>query len=283
MSPQRDRTTTSGGSINKSKGQSTLISNYFKRVESPSEKGKSTRKPRNNDHPPRSSSPLVPPLSSDIEDAEDEHVSKKRRLETPPRTTQGGAGSHDGERNALTALMSPKVKEFRPPPESPRTARYKYIPSSQNKEDDQITPEDQAKRKSLHEKFVAKLGRPESLASVERPSTAGTQMEEEEDEGGEDTEVTAAGKELREKYTAAQPKEPEKPNELSELAKKAKLTPLEQQYVKIKELYEDTILMIEVGYKFRFFGEDAKVSAVSQFVLMSDCVERTWHCSFYEP
>ena len=36
-------------------------------------------------------------------------------------------------------------------------------------------------------------------------------------------------------------------------------TPLEQQYLEIKEQYPDAILCIEVGYKFRFFGNDAEV------------------------
>ncbi|KAJ6876274.1 DNA mismatch repair protein MSH3 [Populus alba x Populus x berolinensis] len=40
-----------------------------------------------------------------------------------------------------------------------------------------------------------------------------------------------------------------------------KFTPLEQQVVDLKQRYPDVLLMIEVGYKFRFFGEDAKIAA----------------------
>ena len=39
-------------------------------------------------------------------------------------------------------------------------------------------------------------------------------------------------------------------------------TPLEKQYLEIKKQYPDAILCIEVGYKFRFFGEDAEVVAI---------------------
>ncbi|XP_030463441.2 DNA mismatch repair protein MSH3 [Syzygium oleosum] len=40
-----------------------------------------------------------------------------------------------------------------------------------------------------------------------------------------------------------------------------KYTPLEQQVVELKERYPDVLLMVEVGYKYRFFGEDAEVAA----------------------
>ncbi|KAL6844331.1 hypothetical protein ACP4OV_026004 [Aristida adscensionis] len=38
-------------------------------------------------------------------------------------------------------------------------------------------------------------------------------------------------------------------------------TPLEQQVVDIKARHPDVLLMVEVGYRFRFFGEDAAVAA----------------------
>ncbi|KAF7813276.1 DNA mismatch repair protein MSH3 isoform X1 [Senna tora] len=44
-------------------------------------------------------------------------------------------------------------------------------------------------------------------------------------------------------------------------SKPTKYTPLEQQVVELKSKYPDVLLMIEVGYKYRFFGEDAEVAA----------------------
>lgn len=41
----------------------------------------------------------------------------------------------------------------------------------------------------------------------------------------------------------------------------AKYTPLEQQVVELKAKHPDVLLMVEVGYKFRFFGDDAEVAA----------------------
>ncbi|EGG20765.1 mutS like protein [Cavenderia fasciculata] len=46
----------------------------------------------------------------------------------------------------------------------------------------------------------------------------------------------------------------------SKAAAKVKYTPLEQQYVDIKKQYPDTVLMVECGYKYKFFGNDAEVA-----------------------
>lgn len=243
--------------------QPSLISNYFKKVDSSVEKtGPAPANPsvpaRNGDRPPH-----VSPGGS--EDDDEGPVRKRPRLETPPGSDLLRAITPERnatERNALNALLSPKIKEFRPPPESPRTSRYKYIPNSPDKPTENDTPEELAKKKSRHEKFVQKLGRPESLAR-RRQSHEGTSMEEEENEEEaeeEAEEVPVAAKALRGKYARGGAKEPApKRASKSTTAVNAKLTPLERQYVEIKKSYPDTLLLIEVGYKFRFFGEDAKV------------------------
>ncbi|XP_068104082.1 DNA mismatch repair protein Msh3 [Hyperolius riggenbachi] len=38
-------------------------------------------------------------------------------------------------------------------------------------------------------------------------------------------------------------------------------TPLEQQYMEIKQQHQDAVLCVECGYKYRFFGEDAEIAA----------------------
>ncbi|XP_066459044.1 DNA mismatch repair protein Msh3 [Eleutherodactylus coqui] len=38
-------------------------------------------------------------------------------------------------------------------------------------------------------------------------------------------------------------------------------TPLEEQYMEIKEKHKDAVLCVECGYKYRFFGEDAEIAA----------------------
>ncbi|KAM4054897.1 mutS family protein [Hirsutella rhossiliensis] len=44
-------------------------------------------------------------------------------------------------------------------------------------------------------------------------------------------------------------------------SKSGKLTPMETQFLEIKRKHMDTVLIVEVGYKFRFFGEDARIAA----------------------
>ncbi|KAL5981573.1 hypothetical protein ACLOJK_015635 [Asimina triloba] len=44
-------------------------------------------------------------------------------------------------------------------------------------------------------------------------------------------------------------------------ASSAKYTPLEQQVVELRSRYPDVLLMVEVGYKYRFFGPDAETAA----------------------
>ncbi|KAJ3362759.1 Mismatch repair protein msh3 [Allomyces javanicus] len=44
-------------------------------------------------------------------------------------------------------------------------------------------------------------------------------------------------------------------------ADQVKYTPLEKQVVELKEQYPDVLLAVEVGYKYRFFGDDAKIAA----------------------
>lgn len=41
----------------------------------------------------------------------------------------------------------------------------------------------------------------------------------------------------------------------------SKFTPLEEQYKAVKEQHPDTLLFVECGYKYRFFGEDAEIAS----------------------
>jgi len=250
----------------KPSSQPTLISNYFKKVDSPIEKRQSTTPttvPTKRNGVATPDTRARPSTPDDDDDEPEERVPKRARLQTPPSDDSSGLGVTSArETNALTTLMSPKVKEFRPPPESPRTARYKYLSSSPGKDGENFTPEQLAKKKSLHEKFVAKLGRPDSMASVRRPSFNGTPVEGDEDEEQqeeEEEEEVPAAKALRGKYAAKGGKKAAATNAKAKAESTTKFTPLERQFVELKKQYPDTLLLIEVGYKFRFFGEDARV------------------------
>jgi DNA mismatch repair protein MSH3 len=260
----------------KSGSQPSLISNYFKRIDSPV----ATKTPSRHDNdtngtpskPPRAAESDIIATSDEEHEADDvERTTKRPRLATPPESVDSSrlvTPPPASERNALTTLMSPKIKEFRAPPQSPRTARYRYTGAGGANAEEPATPEQIVKKKTLHEKFVAKLGRPESMALLRKNSASERDDEEgEEEEGEEEEEIIPAAKSLRGKYasTAASGKKAAPASKKGTATRTTKFTPLEKQYVEIKKKYPDTLLLIEVGYKFRFFGEDAKVPRPQKF------------------
>src|SRR5271170_3703673 len=83
MSSQKDK---GSQPRRKTSSQPSLISNYFKKVESPSQKGQSTQSilsATSNGKLPGYPSKTISPNASD-EDNEEERVRKRPRLQTPP-------------------------------------------------------------------------------------------------------------------------------------------------------------------------------------------------------
>ncbi|KAJ2983459.1 hypothetical protein NUW58_g6247 [Xylaria curta] len=135
-----------------------------------------------------------------------------------------------------------------------RTDRYLYDGSSPHDgpstelgdEQQQDDAHQKRKKEELHRKFVQKLGRPDSMALIKRRNYQiddDTQALDNED--GEDEEEETP-----------QPAKAKKKG-----AKTGKLTPMEIQFLDIKRKHMDTVLIVEVGYKFKFFGEDARIAA----------------------
>ncbi|KAL4934048.1 mismatch repair protein MSH3 [Aspergillus undulatus] len=111
--------------------------------------------------------------------------------------------------------------------------------------DNEEAEERQKERKKLHEKFIRRLGGPDCMVGINRKSM-GEAIPMEEAEGEEDDETP-------------QPVQPK--GRAAGKKGGSKLTPMEKQIIEIKKKHMDTILLVEVGYKFRFFGEDARVAA----------------------
>lgn len=128
-------------------------------------------------------------------------------------------------------------------PSSQRTDHYLFGSS----QDVNVDPETLREREELHRKFVRKLGHPDAALSLRRYHTAAVETPAGE-ENGEDEEDD---------------EEPPPPPKAKRGAAKgkSKLTPLETQVIDIKRKHPDTVLIVEVGYKFRFFGEDARTAA----------------------
>ena len=167
-------------------------------------------------------------------------------LSSPPHV-------HDGEKSDKP-LVSITANQVKKPKASKQTSKYAFASSpirdEENKEDDEETRERKAK---LHEKFVKRLGRPDSIAEIKRRNW----VVNEESAGAE-----AEGDEAEDSEADAAPKPAAKGKSGVPTRKGAsKLTPMEKQYLDIKRKHLDTILIVEVGYKFKFFGEDARVAA----------------------
>ncbi|CCF45319.1 DNA mismatch repair protein msh-3, partial [Colletotrichum higginsianum] len=128
-----------------------------------------------------------------------------------------------------------------------RAGRFAYSQSSDlnaEGEEDQEDPYMRRHKEELHNKFVKKLGHPDSMLWRRRREDDGEAAEGEE--GDEEDEDDAPPAPKAKKGGARANK---------------KLTPMEIQFLDIKRKHLDTILIVEVGYKFRFFGEDARIAA----------------------
>ncbi|KAL8917846.1 MAG: hypothetical protein Q9172_005668 [Xanthocarpia lactea] len=150
-------------------------------------------------------------------------------------------------------LLSPKTTtHVHRPKASARTAQYAFSSSPSHGTVDLDSDETKAIKEALHQRFVKKLGRPDSIAEIKRRNWVideGTadQAEDEEAEEAEEEDVTKPPSKGR-KGTATK-------------KSSSKLTPMEKQFIDIKRNHMDTLLVVEVGYKFRFFGEDARTAA----------------------
>ncbi|KAK1754862.1 muts domain V-domain-containing protein [Echria macrotheca] len=155
----------------------------------------------------------------------------------------------------ISKPSSPGVSAHASSTAGDRTHRYAYDAPSRGSqgqdggEDDEDEREAATVRKqkeALHKKFVKKLGHPDSMAMIRRRNGDAEGVAAEGDDADED---------LEEEESPAPTKGKKKG------AKTGKLTPMELQFLEIKRKHMDTVLIVEVGYKFRFFGEDARIAA----------------------
>ncbi|EPE04232.1 dna mismatch repair protein msh3 [Ophiostoma piceae UAMH 11346] len=148
------------------------------------------------------------------------------------------------------------------PRSSGRTDRYVYderahAPTQMKEEQhsqrsssdsDSDDPETKRRKQELHRKFVKKLGHPDSLVNMRRRNFDAAAPATADAEGGD--------------AEAAEDDDDEEPQPKKGAGKKkGKLTPMELQFLAIKRKHLDTLLVVEVGYKFKFLGEDARAAA----------------------
>lgn len=204
-------------------------------------------------------------VRDDTDDKDDDGIlelpSRKRpRLSDPTEfhdTSLSRGHTSDGQDgNRSGTLTTTAANSFKGPKISNQTSKYLFSSSPvRDEENGEVDNETRLRREKLHNKFVKKLGRPDSIAEIKRRNWQITEETAEDQlaaEGGdEDAEVDEAVPKpaARGKKGATNKKN------------SSKLTPMEKQVLEIKNKHMDTLLVIEVGYKFRFFGEDARIAA----------------------
>jgi DNA mismatch repair protein MSH3 len=151
---------------------------------------------------------------------------------------------------------------------SGRTSKYLFNSSPQStandgaadRADGAVDPLTQRQKDKLHQKFVKKLGRPDSMAEIKRRRRQNSETAE-----GDSDSMGNAEDEVDEGSATPGPRKGKgfKDARKGVAIKKggSKLTPMEKQFLEIKRKHMDTILVMEVGYKFRFLGEDARTAS----------------------
>ncbi|RDL40060.1 DNA mismatch repair protein msh3 [Venustampulla echinocandica] len=169
----------------------------------------------------------------------------------PSKRVKGDDNDGDGHSSFFptTGLRKPSSGNSKITPIAPITARtetYMYSSSGQSAVGEEVDAATKARKEELHRQFVKKLGHPDSIAKIRQRSWQASEETEEPAEGGGDDDEDDALPPTKSRRKGA---------------KTGKLTPLELQVLDIKRKHMDTILIVEVGYKFKFFGEDARIAA----------------------
>ncbi|KAI4598536.1 Mismatch repair protein msh3 [Pestalotiopsis sp. 9143b] len=196
----------------------------------------------------------------------DENNDKETPAESKKRPLQSNADDKNDTPTKRTKNADDDAKSTffsKSPPRSPvaakagagpiaRTQRYLYNGSTQDGTAPEAVAEEEdatekRRKADLHQKFVKKLGKPDSMAQLRRRNF----QADEETQGGEGEDAD----------DVEDDEPPPPPKGKKKGTKTGKLTPMEIQFLDIKRKNLDTLLVMEVGYKFRFFGEDARIAA----------------------
>ena len=178
---------------------------------------------------------------------------------------QGSTEPHDRKRRKLSSKQdNAEATSLRPSDGnqrlnlSTRTSRYAFSSSPPESCDTENLDSDEARaiKEKLHQRFVEKLGRPGSLAERRRNRTIDNGVADQDQDG--EVEEAEEAEQAEEEEDMVKPAQNKK---ATAARKTGKLTPMEKQILEIKRTNLDTLLIIEVGYKFKFIGEDARTVA----------------------
>ncbi|KAF9477374.1 hypothetical protein BDN70DRAFT_881277 [Pholiota conissans] len=199
-----------------------------------------------NTTPPRTGKRAASPIDLTVEDDESQSMPKKSRLTGP--------------------MPSPSESSL----SNPVADNWRYSPG-QEKSKQQLSKPRSKYEKERHEAFKRKLLQDNSFMMKR------VHKEPKADEGELDSDSGSASDSL-EKLNETFSHQPKGKKPIARnSASKTRMgmvgktieagpsgqsyTPLEKQIIRLKKENAETVLMVEVGYKYRFFGEDAKVAA----------------------
>ncbi|KAL8961301.1 MAG: hypothetical protein Q9193_002126 [Seirophora villosa] len=193
----------------------------------------------------------------DIREADESYSQKKIRTNVPedgpgtlPLSNLPGGLDSEGDTNRLIPTAVNHAERLRG---SERTSQYTFSSSPSRDAENLDDVETRRIKEKLHQRFVKKLGRPDSIAEIKRRSWQA--HEGDEDQANNDGEPEDAEDEET-------PIPPPKSTKGTATKKNSnKLTPMQKQILEIKREHLDTVLVIQDGYKFKFFGEDARTAA----------------------
>lgn len=155
------------------------------------------------------------------------------------------------------------IETASPTPLSDRTRHWHFSDLTPVKP---ISPEKEARRA----KFVDKLGDLDQRAGLgarsgdrEDESVSGTDESDLPDQPGQEADSSSTVVQLRQKFShngedSAQQVSKDKISRSKNKSSTSKFTPLESQIQKIQDENPSIMLLVEVGYKYRFFGPDAR-------------------------
>ncbi|KAF5850199.1 hypothetical protein GGP41_002473 [Bipolaris sorokiniana] len=228
--------------------------------------------------PPRTKSPPATNGTTQKDDDDDDEedglpirtpLTLRKRAVHDDDQPQDSGRSSPSKRVRFTKNVSPQQSPThtsatasdasKPPRITDRTSKFLFSSSPAIQDENKLDNDDddeedaaaaQKQKERLHEKFVKKLGRPDSFAELRRRNKILSEdnANEEEGEGDEDDEEEPRQKPIKGKKAVA-------------TKKASKLTPMEIQYLDIKRKHLDTVIVMEVGYKYKFFGEDARIAS----------------------
>jgi DNA mismatch repair protein MSH3 len=185
---------------------------------------------------------------------EDEEEEPDAGRSSPPKRVRLANG--EPPRPSLGQASAANLNSAKPPKITDRTSKFLFSSSPAVRDENEAEAEEDAaatqrQREKLHDKFVKKLGRPDSFAELRRRNkiivedgASGDAPDVEDEEGEEEPPPKSTkGRKGTAKKTGP------------------KLTPMELQYLDIKRKHLDTVIVMEVGYKFKFLGEDARTAS----------------------